>query len=508
MSEAGDVHTNAYPSWVPDALFYQVFPDRLRRGAEHTPIGMQRLENWESSPTPHGTKGGDLYGVIDDLDRIKSLGCNALYLNPIFSSESNHGYHTHNYFEVDPVLGGNQAFDLLLTESHKRDMRVVLDGVFNHTSRSFYAFAHVLENGLDSPFVDWFFINRQFLEERGTLLAYPDRRKIEANRVNAFEAYGFEAWWNLPMLPKLNTDNPEVRDYIYAVGRHWVSKGIDGWRLDVPTEIETEGFWEGFRAAVKKENPDCYIVGEIWHAAPEFLQGTRFDGLMNYPFGKTIMAAAFSEFRVELAQGTGYREFPKIESTEQVRHELERTIDSFGQMGPRPQMNFFTSHDTPRLFSLCSEREDELLIAWAMMIVMPGAPCLYYGDEYLMAGERDPNCRAALTDVLRESGKKEGAFFSKLSDLFRLRAELPALRSSTLHFMDVDDEVLAMKRSEASGGGSVCFVYWNRSDEGKVVNLDHSGLEQCCQVQDGKIAAIRLQDSCCVLAPRSICILY
>ena len=147
------------PEWVKHAVFYQVFPDRFARSekAKH-PKGIQFLE-WGSDPALQGYQGGDLYGVADRLDYLKDLGITAIYLNPIFSSASNHRYHTFDYFEVDPLLGGNEAFRHLLDEAHARDIKIVLDGVFNHASRGFWAFHHILENGAESPYLDWFKID-------------------------------------------------------------------------------------------------------------------------------------------------------------------------------------------------------------------------------------------------------------------------------------------------------------------------------------------------------------
>jgi neopullulanase len=146
------------PDWVQDAIFYQIFPDRFARSA-HNPNDRLTFESWDSPPTAHGFKGGDLYGIAERLDYIKDLGITALYLNPIFASASNHRYHTFDYYNVDELLGGNKAFDFLLNKAHKKNIRVVLDGVFNHASRGFWQFHHVLECGAGSPYKDWFFFD-------------------------------------------------------------------------------------------------------------------------------------------------------------------------------------------------------------------------------------------------------------------------------------------------------------------------------------------------------------
>lgn len=257
------------PDWVKDAVFYQIFPDRFAK-SDRVPKP-NNLEPWESPPTLYGFKGGDLRGVLEHLDYLQDLGVNAIYFNPIFQSTANHRYHTHDYYRVDPILGGNEAFRDLLDEAHRRGIRIILDGVFNHASRGFFQFNHILENGPASPYLDWFIV------KGFPLHAYAARRKPN-----------YEAWWGLRALPKLNTDNPQVREFIMGVAEHWLREGIDGWRLDVPLEIKTPGFWEEFRRRVKAVNPEAYIVAEIWEEAPEWLQGDHFDAVMNYVFTRGL----------------------------------------------------------------------------------------------------------------------------------------------------------------------------------------------------------------------------
>ena len=249
------------PQWVHDAIFYQIFPDRFAKSSRVSKPN--NLETWDSPPTIHGYKGGDLLGIVENLDYLQDLGINAIYLNPVFQSASNHRYHTHDYFKVDPMLGGDAALKELLSKAHQRNIRVILDGVFNHASRGFFQFNDILENGPQSAYVDWF-----------DILGYP---------LNAYQGTpNYRCWWNLPALPEFNTGNPQVRDYIFSVARYWVEQGIDGWRLDVPMEIDDDPFWQEFRNVVKKANPEAYITGEIPFDASRWLSGDQFDGVMNY----------------------------------------------------------------------------------------------------------------------------------------------------------------------------------------------------------------------------------
>ena len=203
------------PDWVKHAVFYQIFPDRFSRSRRlHHAPGIQ-FKPWGAPPSEQGFQGGDLLGIVDRLDYLEDLGVNALYLNPIFSSASNHRYHTFDYMTIDPLLGGDAAFRELLDRAHERDMRVVIDGVFNHCGRGFWPFHHILEAGKRSPYFDWFRVK-----------GWP----LRPYHSNEQQPHNYAAWWNLPALPKLNTGNPGMRRYLLEVARHWIEFGADGWR--------------------------------------------------------------------------------------------------------------------------------------------------------------------------------------------------------------------------------------------------------------------------------------
>ena len=263
---------------MADAVIYQIFPDRFRRSGRVDAQRHLALKPWGADPCEEGFQGGDLYGVIDALDRLQAMGITCLYLTPIFSSAANHRYHAYDYFEVDPLLGGNAALRDLIDAVHHRGMRLVLDGVFNHCGRGFWAFHHVVENGADSPYRDWFHVHRWPLQP------YPAPG----------EDCGYDGWWALPDLPKFNHANPGVREHLLAVGRHWLEQGIDGWRLDVPAEVPAD-FWVEFRQMVRATNPEAWIVGEVWGDATPWLQGDHFDGVMNYRLGWSSLCWAAAE---------------------------------------------------------------------------------------------------------------------------------------------------------------------------------------------------------------------
>jgi len=366
------------PDWVKHAVFYQIFPDRFARTTRtDLPPEMQvPFEPWNSPPTRHGYKGGDLWGVAEQLDYLQSLGVTAIYFTPIFQSASNHRYHTHDYYKVDPVLGGNEAFFALLDAAHDRDMKVVLDGVFNHASRGFFYFNDLLENGEKSPWKDWFSV------KGWPLNAYEDEKSTN-----------YQSWWGLPALPEFNHDNPHPREYIMRVGEYWVEKGIDGWRLDVPGEVTTPGFWAEFRSRIKAINPEAYIVGEIWEDASPWLQGDQFDGVMNYPFtGPAIAFTAKDKVNVPLAEGPAYYPYPVLDA-KGYAEKIDELLNRHDWEIQQTQLNLLSSHDIARVLSLVDGDISSMKLATLLLMTFPGAPSIYYGDEVGLFGGLDPDCR-------------------------------------------------------------------------------------------------------------------
>lgn len=376
------------PDWVKHAVFYQIFPDRFARTTHRHKTTAMRvpLESWDTSPTVQGYKGGDLWGIIEHLDYLQALGATALYLTPIFQSTCNHRYHTHDYYQVDPLLGGNEALIDLLNEAHQRDIKVVLDGVFNHASRGFFHFNDILENGPHSPWLDW------FLVENWPVSAYDG--SLPANYVG---------WVGNRALPKFNHHHPEVREYIMQIGEHWIRQGIDGWRLDVPSEVEAPGFWQEFRDRVKTINSEAYIVGEIWDNARQWLDGTQFDGVMNYLFaGPTIAFTAGDRVIVKHAEKPAYDPYPALDAIEYAQ-KMKDLLGLYAWDIQLAQLNLLSSHDVARILTVVGGEEAKATVraeafisvklAALLLLTFPGAPCIYYGDEVGVSGGMDPNNR-------------------------------------------------------------------------------------------------------------------
>ena len=385
---------NEIPGWVSDAVFYQIFPDRFARSGRIPLPG--ELEAWEEPPTNYGFKGGDLYGVTEKLDYLIRLGVSAIYFCPIFSSAANHRYHTYDYFNVDPLLGGNDALRELLDQAHSKGLRIVLDGVFNHASRGFWQFHHVLENGAASPYRDWFHFDPERLYRHKPFQPYPSSEAQQAlsSGQGSYEAIGYSAWWNLPALPKFNTACPAVREFLLSVAEYWIRFGIDGWRLDVPNEIDDDEFWREFRRRVRVINPDAYIVGEVWGEAQRWLQGDMWDAVMNYQ----ITAACLGFFggpSLNLAETRRPSSFGHVRplSAQEFATEVERVASMYIPAVASAQLNLLDSHDMPRFLTCCNGDQQALKLAWLFMCLIPGAPCIYYGDEVGLEGRHDPDCR-------------------------------------------------------------------------------------------------------------------
>jgi cyclomaltodextrinase / maltogenic alpha-amylase / neopullulanase len=345
------------PDWVQDSIFYQIFPDRFMNGDPSN--DPPAVLSWDMCATPRGFHGGDLRGIIQRMDYLVDLGITAIYLNPIFLSPSNHRYNTVDYFRIDPKLGTLEDFHELVDTAHRNHIRVILDGVFNHCGRGFFAFNDILENNEFSPYLNWFHI-----------------KHFPVDAYSPGEASDYEAWWGIKSLPKFNTQEPQVRKYLFQVARYWMEQGIDGWRLDVPNEIDDDSFWSEFRQVVLSVNPQAYLVGEIWDAIPRWVGDTHFDGLMDYPFRTALLG---------LLAG----------SWTPVR--FGRVIDNLLSVYP-PENNhsmlvLLGSHDTERLATLLDEDWRKVRLAIAFQFAYPGAPCIYYGDEIGLLGGKDPECR-------------------------------------------------------------------------------------------------------------------
>lgn len=389
------------PYWIQDAIFYQIFPDRFANGdPSNDPANVQA---WGSAPTFWGYQGGDLRGIIQRFDYLLDLGINALYLTPIFHSPSPHRYNTLNYYVIDPRLGDLQDFQALLQVAHANQVRVILDGVFNHCSRGFFAFVDLLENQEHSAYGDWFHVR-----------SFP----VDAYTPGKPESY--QGWWGHRSMPKFNSANPEVRRYLWRVARYWIEQGADGWRLDVPNEIDDDSFWAEFRRTVKEVNRDAYLLGEVWTAEPRWVGPNHFDGLMHYPLREAV---------VEFLNGgsltaTGFAD------------RVERYLALYPRENAYSMYVMLGSHDTERIQTALNGELKKVKLALAFLLAYPGAPAIYYGDEIGLRGGKDPDCRRAFPWNPEEWDEELRAW---TKNLVSLRKRLPALRRGDYQRVLVDD---------------------------------------------------------------------
>lgn len=424
------------PSWVQDAVFYQIFPDRFANG--DTSNDPPNVQPWGAQPTTTGFMGGDLRGIIEHLDYVQDLGANAIYLNPIFLSPSNHRYNATDYGRIDPKLGSEADFDELVQAVHGRGMHLILDGVFNHTGRGFFAFADILENQQESPYKDWYTLNRFPVRAYGITVAKD-----------------YLAWWNFPSMPKLNQTNRAVREYILDVARHWIEKGADGWRLDVPNEINDDGFWLQFRQTVKAANPDAYLVGEIWDGDGRWVGDGHFDGLTQYPFREATLG---------FLNGTL--------SADKLADRLDGIVTAY------PRDNAFAmyiplgSHDTERVATMLRGDARKLRMAFALQFAFPGAPAVYYGDEVGLTGGKDPENRGAFP---WEPGRWDQALRDWVKHLTALRRRQVVLRRGDMRRVLVNNERRCYG-FQRELGEERAVVLLNASEEAQEIELDAGAL--------------------------------
>jgi neopullulanase len=492
------------PDWVRDAIFYQIFPDRFAKSRRVSKKGL-KLESWDSGPTTHGFKGGDLLGVVEHLDYLQDLGINAIYLNPITASASNHRYHTYDYFKIDPLLGGDSAFRELLDAAHVRGIRIVPDGVFNHASRGIWQFHHVLENGAGSPYVDWFHFNPDRLYEKKHWGAYPTSEEQDQlkNGVGSYDAIGYQAWWNLPALPKFNTNHPAVRGFLYEAAVHWIKFGADGWRLDVPAEINDDSFWQEFRRRVKDVNPEAYIVGEIWHESKRWLQGDQFDAVMNYLVTGGLMGWLIGERLPDYIFNIGdYRKYLKPLNAEGFADWIDYLLNLYDPAINFVQLNLLDSHDTPRFITTSGEDQSALKLGWLFLFTYIGAPCIYYGDEVGLSGGPEPACRGAFPWDKKDWNQELHGFVKQLTSL---RHAHPALRRGTYHRLSAKDDFYAFARRIED---ETIIVAINAGMETTVTDLPLIGMDQTngplkTLFGEGKAGVVDGQVMGLKLAPRS-----
>ncbi len=441
------------PEWFAGGTMYHIFVDRFCRGEGKSALhgdavidpdwhhGIPQYAREPGAPLSNNVFfGGNLWGVIEKLDYLASLGVTVLYLSPIFSAYSNHRYDTGDYETVDSILGGDEAFDALVKEAHARGMKIILDGVFNHTgddSKYFNKRGNYDEVGAyqsrKSPYADWF-----------SFRSFPDE---------------YECWWNIEIMPRLKHENKKCRRYFTAkdgICAQWLRRGADGWRLDVADELSNE-FLDELRETVKRTTKgEGILIGEVWENAVDkisygerrrYFSGRQLDSVMNYPFRNAILA------------------FLRDRDAEQFYNILTEIYASYPRDVCRSLMNLLGTHDTERILSLLGDNgsaegrtNDQLAhlrlsttarargihrlkIASALQFTSYGVPSVYYGDEAGLEGYHDPFCRFPYP-----WGREEEELVTHYRALGALRRRASALREGDFRFTACKKDAIAYER--------------------------------------------------------------
>lgn len=386
------------PFWVEDTIWYQIMPDRFRRGDYREKRKPLKEWNTEKEITYNDFFGGDLKGIIEKLSYLKELGISGIYLTPIFESTSNHKYNTADYTKIDSDFGDEKELKELIEKAHNLGIRVMLDAVFNHCGNEFFAWQDVLKNGSSSRYADWFFINE-----------WPVDNTRGKTRDGRYFTFAYE-----PYMPKLNTNNPEVVNYFTDICRYWVEEWkIDGIRFDVGNEI-SHSFIKRLHYELKQINPDLFLLGEIWHDSIQWLLGDEYDSVMNYPFVESL-----NNFWLD-----------KKMSSKDFMYHMNRCYSMYPEQVNRVLFNFLDSHDVGRVSTRCGNL-DIFFQQLVVLMTMPGSPCLYYGTEIGMPGEKDPENRRCMPWEKIATGQYDDVMMD-VKKLTALRAQYPQMKSSNI----------------------------------------------------------------------------
>jgi glycosidase len=387
------------PSWVRKTVWYQIFPDRFYRSG--TSVPPENLADWEKDkPASNNFFGGDLEGIRQRLGYLKELGVNGIYLTPVFKSSSNHKYDTEDYFNVDEHFGGTKALKALVVDAHRLGIRVMLDAVFNHVGSSHPFWQDVINRQEESPYKDFFHIH-----------SFPVKKHPN-------ESVNYDCFAFTPNMPKWNTENPQARKYLLDAALYWIKEcEIDAWRLDVANEVSFD-FWREFSALVHKAKPDFYVVGEIWDDASEWVNRGFFDAAMNYPLGSAVSA-------LFLKNDIGVQTFTDM---------LFRALSRYDDNHNRVAFNLLDSHDTERALTAAHGNKQALRNAFTALFLLPGSPCIYYGDEIGMSGGGDPQCRSPM---VWDRSLQDGSLLRFFRRLIKFRlANIDIINNCTLSFME------------------------------------------------------------------------
>ena len=433
------------PDWAKGAVVYQIFPERFHTGDDLP-------GNWYG-PVSYNTKlGGTIKGITGKLDYLKDLGVDVVYMTPVFESPSNHKYNTTDYYNIDPDFGTKEDFRELVNTAHQMGMKVVIDGVFNHSGDTFHPFQDVLHRGEKSDYSEWFEIE-SFPLKQGSIETKP-----------TYDAFAYHG-----SMPKLKTKNEQVTNYLLDVVTYWTREfHIDGWRLDVADEVSHE-FWRAFRKKVRAINPEALIIGEVWYDSSMWLMGNEFDTVMNYKFFTPVI------------------DFIAKKSIN--GHQFSEQVNAVRGLYPLPayevMWNLIDSHDTARFLHQAGEDIRRLKLAALVQMTFTGMPFIYYGDEVGLSGGEDPDCRRGM---LWDQDKQNMELLSYYKKLIALRKSYPALMTGDFKVVESGDEYVVYEKYNEN---QIIKVILNNGEK----ELDMSIYKGCEMLLtdgtfDGRVAAV------------------
>ncbi|NLK62901.1 MAG: alpha-glycosidase [Fusobacteria bacterium] len=419
------------PSWFKESIIYHIFPDRFSR--EKNFINNNKFESWDTPITATTHLGGNIKGIIEKIDYLKELGVNLIYLNPIFKSKSTHKYDTIDYYNIDENFGSNEDFKELVDIIHKNNMKIVLDGVFNHSGDDFFAFQDVIKNEENSKYKDWFEIDN-----------FPVKNSDKT--VPNYRTFGY-----YHKMPKLIMENEESINYFIDVMKYWIEKyNVDGWRLDVADEVSHE-FWKKAKLAIKNINENAVLIGEVWYDAKAWLNGDMFDSVMNYIFYYAMIDFVAYQ-NIDVKEFVNKINFVKGTYKKQAYDNLCNLIDS---------------HDTPRFLFHAKENKAKLKIAAGIQFTYEGVPYLYYGDEIGLTGGKDPDCRRAM---IWDETKQDLELLDYYKKLIKLRKDRKSLIYGDFKIIEnlIDDNIFAYERKFDK---EKTFIYVNAGKKDTIFKL-------------------------------------
>jgi len=470
---------HSIPDWVYGSVMYQVFPERFANGRSE--INPENTIEWGSVPTRLDFQGGDLYGVIDKLDHIESLGVNILYLNPIFLSGSTHKYDSWDHFKVDPTLGGDDGLRDLISNCHDRNIKVILDCSLNHVHPRHFAFQDIVKNGENSEYKNWFtifdypvrLIHRPHLyantykvgwdgneeEYKRYLEKTFDETKVPVevrDDDGPIVEPSYKAWWGVPDMPKVNFESKEARQWALDVTKHWIENfDIDGWRMDVAKELDFS-FWKEFRDIAHKANKDTLLISEIFGDTSQWLQGDRFDGTMNYSF-REAMTDYFATKRI---------------NNKEFADSLANLYSMYSFEALSSCQNLLSSHDVKRFLNRCGNEEDGILGAIFLQATFPGIAGIYYGDEIGLGGADDPFNREPFPWHSEESWNSTILDYTK--KLMNIKKSSSIFKYGRFELLDDNEQFVAFRRI-LKDESMLCIINRSKSnDDFNIISNAHS----------------------------------